>query len=548
MPIWGKKKARRLTRTPGLLIQGYSFPGRLIARPTLLTDGISASLPASRPSLRFCPTSMKRSQFRIKSFDLINFHKYHNGKIECLIWGYMAMAYKRYFDGAIEKTKRKYLKLNIANKLLLGFLPLVVLTVLMAAYALASLGRLNAINKSIVQGDIPLLLAMDKMISSVYSQELHGDRYMILKSRENMDLYEGERLEFQNQIGIIGSLPGKDKNAIDRLSTLHKEYNATFKNWFKSIDRPASDQSVSKKWIGAKQNELIGFIREISGKTSSALNEKTRTASLIGSMSSRIYLVFCIFSLLIGLGAALAITRNISGAIIRLKNATQEISKGKFDYAPDIHNQDELGELSHSFSEMAKRLKRLEEMYLDTSPLTHLPGGIAIENILKKRIDSGNLFAFCLVDLDNFKAYNDTYGYARGNQVIKNTALIVEEAVKKHGTDESFYGHIGGDDFVVICSIDHYVNICRFIIDKFDKTVEKFYDSQDLRNGFIIRKTRKGVEKKFPIMTISIGVVTNQERKLKHVVQVGEIAAQAKNYAKSQPGSLYFVDRRKGDS
>lgn len=458
------------------------------------------------------------------------------------------MTHIRYFDGAIEKTKRKYFRLNISNKLLLGFLPLVILTVLMAAYALASLGRLNGINKSIVQRDIPLLLATDKMISCIYSQELYGNRYMILKSVQNMQLYEGEKLEFKNQIGIIGSLPGEDKNVIDRLSTLHEEYSSIFKNWFKPIDGPISDQDVSPRQIGEKQNELIGLLREISGKTSSELKEKTQAASIIGSMSSRIYLVFCIISLMIGLGAALAITRNISGAIIRLKNATQEISKGKFDYAPDIHNQDELGELSHSFSEMSKRLKLLEEMYLDTSPLTHLPGGIAIEHILKKRIDSGSLFAFCLVDLDNFKAYNDNYGYARGNQVIKNTALIIGEAVKKHGTDESFYGHIGGDDFVIICSIDHYVKICGFIIDRFDQTVGKFYDAEDLRNGFIMRKTRTGVEEKFPIMTISIGVVTNQKRTLGHIVQVGEIAAEAKDYAKSQPGSVYYVDRRKGNT
>lgn len=460
----------------------------------------------------------------------------------------MAMAHKRYLDGAIDKTKRKYLRLNISNKLLLGFLPLVILTVLMAAYALASLGRLNAINKSIVQRDIPLLLATDKMISSAYSQELHADRYMILKSAQNMQLYEGESLEFKNQMRIISSLPGGDKNVIDRLSTLHEEYDSIFRNWFKSKDMPISDQNVSPKRIGEKQNELIGLIRELSGQTSSELNAKTQTASIIGSMSSRIYLVFCIFSLMIGLGAALAITRNISGAIIRLKNATQEISKGKFDYAPDIHNQDELGELSHSFSEMGKRLKRLEEMYLDTSPLTHLPGGIAIENILKKRIDSGTLFAFCLVDLDNFKAYNDHYGYARGNQVIKNTALIVEEAVKKHWTDESFYGHIGGDDFVIVCSIDHYVKICEYIIETFDQTVGTFYDSEELRNGFIRRKTRKGNEEKYPIMTVSIGVVTNQKRPLKHVVKVGELAAEAKDYAKSKRGSVYFVDRREGDS
>lgn len=458
------------------------------------------------------------------------------------------MAYLRYLDGAIEKTKKKYLRLNIANKMLLGFLPLFVLTVLMAAYALASLSRVNGINKSIVQKNIPLLLATDKMISSIYSQELHGNRYMILKSEENKDLYEDEGREFKNQLMIISRLPGKDQSDIDRLSSLHDEYESIFRDWFKSIDMPASDQGVSTKLIGEKQNELVDFIREISARTSSDLNEKTRTASLIGSTSSRIFLVFCIFSILIGSGAAYAITKNISGAIIRLKNATQEISKGKFDYSPEIYNQDELGELSRSFSDMAKRLKRLEEMYLDTSPLTHLPGGIAIENVLKKRIDSGILFAFCLIDLDNFKAYNDHYGYARGNQVIKNTAQIIEKAVNKHGTDETFYGHIGGDDFVVISSIDRYAKICQFVVDKFDKTVDKLYDPKDLKQGAIVLISRKGAKKKFPIMTISIGVVTNRKRQFKHVVQVGEIAAEVKNYAKSKPGSLYFVDQRKGNS
>jgi diguanylate cyclase (GGDEF)-like protein len=456
------------------------------------------------------------------------------------------MAYKRYFDDAIEKTRRRYLRLNISKKLLLGFLPLVILTVLMAAYALASFGRLNAINKSIVQRDIPLLLATDKMISSVYSQELHGDRYMILKSIQNMRLYEAESQEFKNQMGIISRLPGGGRDVIDRLSTLHDEYDSIFRDWFRSKDRPDSGQNVSPKQIGEKQNELIGLIRDLSAQTSSELNEKTRTASVMGSMSSRIYLVFCIFSLLIGLGAALAITRNIAGAVIRLKNATREISKGKFDYVPDIRNQDELGELSHAFSEMGGRLKRLEEMLLDTSPLTHLPGGIAIENVLKKRIDSGGLFAFCLVDLDNFKAYNDTYGYARGNQVIKHAALVVEEAVKTLGAEGTFFGHIGGDDFAIICSVDDYAKICEFIIDKFDRTIRQFYDPEDLESGFIIRKTRKGVEEKFPIMTVSIGVVTNQKRPLKHVVQVGEIAAEAKDFAKSKTGSVYYVDQREG--
>jgi diguanylate cyclase (GGDEF)-like protein len=457
-------------------------------------------------------------------------------------------AHLRYFDGAFEKTKRKYLKLNIADKMLLGFLPLFILTVLMSVYALTSLGRLNGINRSIVQSDIPLMLAMDKMISSIYSQELHGNRYVILKGEENRTLYDDEMIVFKNQIASIRKLPEKDQGEIDLLSSLHEDYGSIFKAWFESVDVAGSEQSYFTKRIEAKQTELIDLIEEISRRTSSELNEKTLAASLIGSSSSRIFVVFCIFSVLIGLGAAVAITRNISGAIIRLKNATQEISKGRFDYTPEIHNQDELGELSHSFSDMAKRLKRLEEMYLDTSPLTHLPGGIAIENVLNKRINSDALFAFCLVDLDNFKAFNDHYGYARGNQVIKNTAEIIEKGVKKHGTDETFYGHIGGDDFVIISSIDRFEKICGFIIDRFDETVGKLYDPEDMKKGSITRKTRTGKKEKFPIMTVSIGVVTNKKRQFEHVVQVGEIAAEVKNYAKAKRGSLYFVDRRKNKS
>jgi diguanylate cyclase (GGDEF)-like protein len=458
------------------------------------------------------------------------------------------MTKTHYIDNVIDKTKKKFFQLNITNKMLLGFLPLSILIILMAVFALTNLTRLNNINRSIVQVDIPLIQATEHMIERLYSQELHGNRYIILKSPQKMELFSNAGLEFKNQIVLISGLPGKDKTVINRLSTLHDEYNSIFMEWFQYIEDPSSIQKDYKNIITGKQKELIGFIQGISSRASSELNEKMLAATQIGLRALRIFTAFCFFSIFTGIGVALLITKNISGAIIRLKTATKEISKGKFDYRPDIRNQDELGELSHSFSEMTKRLKSLEEMYLDTSPLTHLPGGIAIENVLRKRINTGILFAFCLIDLDNFKAYNDHYGYARGNQVLKNTARIIEKAAKKYGTDDTFAGHIGGDDFVIIASIDSYDKICGFIVDEFDKTVHEFYDSKDFSLGNIIHKSRTGEELKFPIMTISIGIVTNEMSKFKHFVQVGEIAAEVKNYAKSQLGSVYFVDRRKSSS
>jgi diguanylate cyclase (GGDEF)-like protein len=251
--------------------------------------------------------------------------------------------------------------------------------------------------------------------------------------------------------------------------------------------------------------------------------------------------------ILLGILLAMIITRNISGPINLLRLSTKEISEGKFDHLPYIRNRDELGDLSLAFQEMAKRLKRLEEMYLDASPLTHLPGGVAIENIIKKRLMEDLPLAFCLLDLANFKSFNDRYGYARGNEVILATARTISDVVGNHGRRDDFVGHIGGDDFVIITLPDSYEKICTGIIETFDRMIVDFYDSEDRQRGCILGKTRQGKEISFPLMTISIAVVTNQQRKLINYIQVGEIAAEMKNYAKSFSRSIYVVDRRKDE-
>jgi diguanylate cyclase (GGDEF)-like protein len=194
---------------------------------------------------------------------------------------------------------------------------------------------------------------------------------------------------------------------------------------------------------------------------------------------------------------------------------------------------------------MTRRLRHFEEMNLDASPLTRLPGNIAIENVLRKRIENGSPLAFCYIDLDNFKAFNDRYGYATASEVIVATSKIVENCVAEAGGPDDFVGHIGGDDFVVITTPDRFRQICNSIIETFDKAIAGFYDVDDRKRGFIMSKTRQGEDMKFPIMSISIGVVTNLQRRLSDSIQVGKIAAELKEYAKSLPGSAYVVDRRR---
>ncbi len=437
-----------------------------------------------------------------------------------------------------------FLRLSIANKMLLGYFAVSVVTIIIAVYVLSSLERINRINNSIVNKTVPLMNTAERMEDTLLSQELYGRRYVILKSPEMLDLFLKKNEEFDLQVKEIERMLPKDLS-VELLASVHIEYKNLFVEGFKHPEDPSLLAKKYDRAIKKKQKELLELIEKISIGARRDQNEKTLMITSIGTIAFRTAIVLCVLGILLGIGTAMLITRNIAGSINKLKLATKQISEGSFDNLPRVRNQDELGDLSISFGEMARRLKRLEEMYLDASPLTRLPGGVSIESVLKKRLDADLPIAFCLLDMDNFKAFNDRYGYARGNEIIKGTARIIEEAVSQYGTEEDFVGHIGGDDFVIISTPDRYSRICSAIIEIFDRVVPDFYDMEDRQKGYIAGKTRQGEEMTFPFMTISIAVVTNQTRKFSNYIQIGELSAELKEYAKSIPGSVYVVDQRR---
>ncbi|MGE5197648.1 MAG: response regulator [Deltaproteobacteria bacterium] len=192
-----------------------------------------------------------------------------------------------------------------------------------------------------------------------------------------------------------------------------------------------------------------------------------------------------------------------------------------------------------------RMILRRTQRDLEANPLTRLPGNIPILNELSRRLQSKELFAVCYIDLDKFKAYNDTYGFEHGDDVIRETARILIRTVKECGTADDFIGHIGGDDFVIVTSIDPSEKICQKIIDDFERTAPSFYNETDRKNGYIVAKDRQGIAQKIPLLSVSIGLVTNEFRKIDHVAQIGEIGAELKTYAKSLERSNYVKDKRK---
>jgi diguanylate cyclase (GGDEF)-like protein len=178
------------------------------------------------------------------------------------------------------------------------------------------------------------------------------------------------------------------------------------------------------------------------------------------------------------------------------------------------------------------------------NPSTRLPGTTEIEREIRRRMEDGERFAVCYADLDHFKEYNDRYSYYDGDRVIYLVSRILHDVVKGMIERRGFVGHIGGDDFIFIIPVDDISAVCTEVLSVFDTLIPFQYNEQDRRAGYYFGKDRRGQLHRVPLMTLSIGIVTNEHRKFAHPAQVSELATEMKSYAKTQPGSVFVVDRR----
>jgi len=181
---------------------------------------------------------------------------------------------------------------------------------------------------------------------------------------------------------------------------------------------------------------------------------------------------------------------------------------------------------------------------LAVNPSTRLPGPGLIDQEIDRQIRMEQQFAVCYADLDNFKAYNDYYGYYYGDRVIRLPARIIKDVVFDL-CHEGFVGHIGGDDFIVVIPADLVPRICEGILRTFDLIIPYRYQPEDRRRGYIITGNRRGESEKFAIMTLSIAVVVNKGRMFAHVGEMSHMLADLKKYTKSLTGSNYVVERRR---
>ena len=186
------------------------------------------------------------------------------------------------------------------------------------------------------------------------------------------------------------------------------------------------------------------------------------------------------------------------------------------------------------------------ERVVEINPLTRLPGNISINKQIQTRIDGGATFALAYLDIDQFKPFNDKYGFSRGDDVLKATGRLILNIVTNKQPQNSFVGHIGGDDFIYIMDVNLIEETSGEIINAFDKIISTFYDAEDRERGYIQSTDRQGKTKIFSMMAVSIGITHNKNIQFAHYGEITETASRMKSFAKHTKSSCFRIDKRYG--
>jgi diguanylate cyclase (GGDEF)-like protein len=433
-------------------------------------------------------------------------------------------------------SKLRFTGLSLIQKIGVGYAAMAFFT--MAALVFLSL-NLYAINKTvreIANNDLPVISALIKLRASLLAQESFAGKYAILKDPTFIVLFRQRDKESIANLAVL-EMSGSVKD-LAALKRLYFDYQTTAEKLF-------AGKSVNTVQLRSSALRLLNAVDAFYIERQDMLQSKLKHANYQQRSAIKWAIIISCTGFLLAIAVAPFVTYRTFCAIRKLQRATHRIAAGDFDYDPQIPMGDEISDLASDFTKMAARLKVLEQMSLDASPLTRLPGNLAIERVLDERLKLGTPFAFCYADLDNFKPFGDHYGYAKGSELLRVTGDLIYAAVKAEGGADGFVGHVGGDDFVMVVSTDRAAPVCEAVIKSFDAEVIKHFSPEDLKAGGIAGCDRYGVHRFFPVTSISIAVIICGGEEYASAVEIARAVAEVKDSVKEMPGSSYLISRQK---
>jgi GGDEF domain-containing protein len=430
-------------------------------------------------------------------------------------------------------------RLSLVQKLIVSFALIGICLITAVVYAIMGLGTMHRMVGDIARNDLPAATEVLTLLDTMQAQQRAAGKYQILKQSEFKDIYNRQSEAFHKTIAALQQKSGGIE--LSSLSRTYATYNALVEQMLNG--REVSDNDLKR---AARRVEVA--IELLRSEQQKRLENKLEAARIREERTTSFALGLALSGVTLAIIVAALLVYSFSSSIGKLQKATHRIAAGDFDHDPHIPAGDEVGTLSQDFMRMAVRLKELEQLSLDASPLTRLPGNIAIERSINRRLREKASFAMCYLDLDNFKAYNDRYGYIKASDVLKKTGEIIHEAVKRLNDPDAFVGHIGGDDFVVIIDSKHAKSACQNIIADFDAMVPQYYSDEDLAAGAIKGVDRYGVPRVFPLLSMSIAALSCQPGHYVSAAEIATAAASVKDRVKESSGSNYMIVREAGGS
>lgn len=432
---------------------------------------------------------------------------------------------------------RYFPRLTLIQKMILSFVVSGFFLLTALVYSVVSMDSMHRIQEGIARNDLTAATVTISLHEILIAQERSVGRFQILHQPEFRDLYGQNMAKFLDGLRLLKQV--SQEPAVAVLATEYAGYTDLAGKLF-------ADQNIGPAVMRDSVNRVEKAFARLRTEQQLSLDRTLKESDEKVSRTIFISIGLAVGGVAIAVVVAFLMIYSFATSIGKLQKATHRIADGDFDHEPGILPGDEIGTLAQDFSRMAVRLKQLEQISLDASPLTRLPGNIAIERALSRRLRENISFVMCYLDLDNFKSYNDRYGYIKASELLKETGRLVYEAVLQLRDPEAFVGHIGGDDFVVIVTGDVAEAACRAIINDFDAMIPSYYSNEDRSAGAINGVDRYGVPRLFPLVSLSIAALDCRPGDYATAGEIATAAAAVKDRVKGAAGSNFIIIREVG--
>jgi GGDEF domain-containing protein/CHASE3 domain sensor protein len=435
-------------------------------------------------------------------------------------------------------------RFTIVQKIAIGYLLFGLFTLLALALALQSLHLQSRRTELLVKRDIKALDLARDLHATLLTQERLEKQHHLLREPALLDLVMQRQSEFADLWQQLATIPELPVTA--QIAPLVDNYMQVAGQTVTKLQLPrlGAERFISEQIAPARdilRARLEGLVAEQEGRIADSL----MALSADNARSLRITSFFAFLGVALAAPVALLVIFNIHRSVRELSRATREIAAGHFSTDINLGCSDEFGDLAREFAQMGKKMADLERRCLDANPLTRLPGNLAIDRALQARIAAGQPFAHIYIDLDNFKAYGDRYGYQAGSTAIVKVSELLRETVERCGLPDDLVGHIGGDDYLVFTTPEYAETIAKNLIAAFDQCVPELYSAEDQAAGFFVAEDRYGVQRQFPLMTMSVAIILSENIKVLTPVAFSTACTRIKEHLKALPGSNYLIDRRK---